>query len=107
MRWLCVLVLLIPCATCVIVKDGDFTFNLEDVKKLKEVLDQELDPESRVQKEISKSSVEKVCTNPNLPDVFERVCVSSEARDVFYRLEQIAAEPDVCDVCAFAACSGC
>ncbi|KAE8600075.1 hypothetical protein XENTR_v10013052 [Xenopus tropicalis] len=105
--WLCALMLLIHCTNCVIVQDGDFTFSLEEVLKLKEVLDQKSVPESRVKREISQSAVQQACANPELPRAFLPVCANPDAQGVFYRLERIASEPDVCDVCAFAACSGC
>ncbi|KAG8430164.1 hypothetical protein GDO86_018339 [Hymenochirus boettgeri] len=83
-------------------KDGDFTFTLDDVKKLKELLDQENQVRSR-----GVSNVGRICEDPNVPAVFKPLCATSHAPEVIHRLEQIALESDVCEVCALAACSGC
>ncbi|XP_053308183.1 guanylin-like [Spea bombifrons] len=99
-RALCLLLLLHFCS-CVIVKDGDFSFPLESVKKLSELLG------SRIKRDISEPEVLKLCTDPRLPEEILPVCASPNAAEVLYRLGQIALNPDVCEVCAFAACTGC
>ncbi|KAM8927915.1 guanylin-like [Pelodytes ibericus] len=85
----------------VIVKDGDFTFPLDSVKQLGTLL-------GRLQNVQSDASpVTKLCAIPELPIEFRDLCKSPDAAAVFTRLGKISLEPDVCDVCAFAACTGC
>ncbi|KAK6477451.1 guanylin-like [Huso huso] len=87
----------------VVVKDGEFTFSLEAVKKLKDLMDRGIRKSSR----IAKTSSEVVCANPALPGEFRAVCQRTDAGMVFSRLATVASHPDVCEICAYAACTGC
>ncbi|XP_063291515.1 guanylin-like [Pelobates fuscus] len=103
---LCVL-LLIHCCTCVIVKDGELAFSLADVKKLKDIFDKFKETHPRVQRDISEMDAHGICGSLKLPAAFLPVCAKPNAAQVFTRLGRIAQNPDICDVCALAACSGC
>ncbi|XP_066547181.1 guanylin [Amia ocellicauda] len=85
------------------VKEGDFTFSLEAVKKLKEVMDASAVKNPR----LAKTSLPASCSDPDLPAEFLPLCQSSRPGMSFYRLALLAEEPDVCEICAFAACTGC
>ncbi|XP_041129107.1 guanylin-like [Polyodon spathula] len=85
----------------VVVKDGDFTFSLEAVKKLKDLMDGVVLKRSRM------SSSAVLCTNPALPEEFRAVCQSTDASMVFSRLRTVADHEDICEICAMAACTGC
>ncbi|MGH0118326.1 UNVERIFIED_CONTAM: hypothetical protein FKN15_048562 [Acipenser sinensis] len=82
-------------------KDGDFTFSLEAVKKLKDLMDGVQLKSSRM------SSSALLCANPALPEEFKAVCQSTGAGMVFSRLETVADHADICEICAMAACTGC
>ncbi|XP_053546890.1 guanylin [Bombina bombina] len=99
--------ILIHISSGVIVKDGDFTFSLDSVKALQKVLDQQVTKLEKVLPKHEHWSAEKLCALNLLPKEFAPVCDSANAQDVFDRLEKIAMEPDICEVCAMAACSGC
>ncbi|KAK6477450.1 guanylin-like [Huso huso] len=83
------------------VVDGDFTFSLEAVKKLKDLMDGVQLKSSRM------SSSAVLCANPALPEEFRAVCQSTGAGMVFSRLETVADHADICEICAMAACTGC
>ncbi|XP_047660223.1 guanylin-like [Tachysurus fulvidraco] len=51
-----------------------------------------------------KTSNVAVCGNPTLPQEFIELCRQSGSSLVFSRLA--AVPPDVCEICAFAACTG-
>ncbi|MEE6482494.1 hypothetical protein FKM82_013255 [Ascaphus truei] len=106
---LCILILIHLCH-CVIVKDEDLYFPLEAIKKLKVILDQKATMSDSAVKAIPHKNIAAlatVCTHPELPKEFVPVCEGPSAMAVFARLEQIADNIDQCDVCAYAACSGC
>ncbi|KAM3920814.1 guanylin [Leptodactylus fuscus] len=92
----------------VMVKVGDFTFPLETVKKLKAVLDDKNQADSPVLSDHIISDQE-ICSNHALPELQE-LCNSNQPTlitETLHGLEQIADNMDACEVCAFAACSGC
>ncbi|KAJ1142582.1 hypothetical protein NDU88_008896 [Pleurodeles waltl] len=125
--------------TCqaVYVKDGDLTFPLESVKKLKELLlevnkgsldetgehspliyenEVHINPldknelaESSREKRAAETKVDfiKVCAHPELPKEFFLICKKAEAPAVIERLMFAIRDADVCEVCASAACAGC
>ncbi|XP_029434779.1 guanylin-like [Rhinatrema bivittatum] len=97
------LLLLADLYSCVVVRDGAFSFSLDDVKKLKDLLPVDLSKFSPRMAAMDGSS--SVCANNELPEVFGHVCKSPRSGDVFKRLAQIPI--DVCEICAYAACSGC
>ncbi|XP_015273319.1 PREDICTED: guanylin-like [Gekko japonicus] len=83
----------------VTVKVGDYSFPLESVKKLK-------DFSSALPAQRSRSAV-SVCDNPKLPEEFQVICTRPKARPLMARLEAIARDSEVCEICANIACSGC
>ncbi|EHA99301.1 Guanylin [Heterocephalus glaber] len=87
----------------VTVQDGDFSFPLESVKKLKDL------------REIQEPAVEgrrklvalPLCSHPGFPEELRLVCREPNAPDILHRLEAIAQDPSTCEICAYAACAGC
>uniref|UniRef100_A0A3P8TXP1 Guanylate cyclase activator 2B n=1 Tax=Amphiprion percula TaxID=161767 RepID=A0A3P8TXP1_AMPPE len=55
--------------------------------------------------ELTKKDVEDVCANRDLPQVFKSVCQEEGRQAVFSTLVRIPL--DVCEICSFAACTGC
>ncbi|XP_069804879.1 guanylin-like isoform X2 [Dendropsophus ebraccatus] len=96
---LCVLLLLlpgVPAKKARKIQVGKFTFLVESVLKLKEVLHGE--------GEDLNNAASEACDNPNLPEEFHVVCVEDDASDIFVKL---AAVDDECEICANPACPGC
>ncbi|KAL4622513.1 guanylin-like [Arapaima gigas] len=87
------------------VKEGDFTFSLDSVKKLKDLMDVRLMKNANPR--LASSSAAALCANPALPEEFKPVCQSKRAAVSFNRLAFVAQNSDVCEICAFAACTGC
>ncbi|XP_017342641.1 guanylin [Ictalurus punctatus] len=89
----------------VIVHEGEFSFSLESVKKLWDILanGESTKPTNR----LSVFSSVKVCENPLLPKEFQPLCQSKNAQVHFSRLALLSRNSDVCELCSFAACTGC
>ncbi|MCI4390211.1 hypothetical protein PGIGA_G00119880 [Pangasianodon gigas] len=84
--------------------DGEYSYSLESVKVLQHLLDSSSVPKQQNPR-LVKTSYSAVCGNPTLPQEFLGLCHQSGSALVFSRL---AAVPmDVCEICAFAACTGC
>uniref|UniRef100_A0A3P8TWS5 Guanylate cyclase activator 2B n=1 Tax=Amphiprion percula TaxID=161767 RepID=A0A3P8TWS5_AMPPE len=77
-------------------------FPLEAVKQLKKLfnLDEKIP-------ELTKKDVEDVCANRDLPQVFKSVCQEEGRQAVFSKLGKVDPERNVCEICSFAACTGC
>ncbi|XP_037005094.1 guanylin [Artibeus jamaicensis] len=85
----------------VTVQDGKFSFSLESVKKLKDLGDLR-QPSRR-----SSGVAPTLCNHPNFPKELGPLCKERNAREVLQRLEAIAEDPNLCEICAYAACTGC
>ncbi|KAF6108984.1 guanylate cyclase activator 2A [Phyllostomus discolor] len=85
----------------VTVQDGKFSFSLESVKKLRDLGD--------LQKLTRRSSavVPNPCNYPNFPKELKPLCKERNAREILQRLEAIAEDSSSCEICAYAACTGC
>nr|XP_006642081.2 PREDICTED: guanylin-like [Lepisosteus oculatus] len=83
------------------VKEGNFTFSLESVKTLKSLMDSSAGRSLR----LAKTSSVAVCDNPALPMEFQPLCHQPGAGMAFFRLASV--DHDICEICAFAACTGC
>ncbi|XP_077113532.1 guanylin [Ranitomeya variabilis] len=106
-RVLCLLAL-IHLSAGVIVKVGDLTFPLESVKKLKEVVDGRTLAEDRAQAD-NIPVYEKICSSHVFPELRD-LCDSEQTAliaETLRGLGRVADNMDACEVCAFAACSGC
>ncbi|NXA08467.1 GUC2A protein, partial [Sapayoa aenigma] len=82
--------------------DGDLKFPLESVKKLKELMDESRTNNPRMAPMASHSP----CEEKSLPAEFQALCKREDAPIIFQRLS-LAAEDDLCELCANAACAGC
>ncbi|XP_004371934.1 guanylin [Trichechus manatus latirostris] len=106
---LCLLGAWAALADGVTVQDGDFSFPLESVKKLKDLQGLQ-DPwigKDRKARSASRSVVPVLCSYPEFPKELEPVCKEPNAQEILQRLEAIAQEPSMCEICAYAACAGC
>ncbi|NWV99506.1 GUC2A protein, partial [Machaerirhynchus nigripectus] len=84
-------------------QDGDLKFSLESVKKLKELMDGNRHINPRMMVPMASYSP---CQEKHLPEEFWPVCKREDAPMIFRRLS-LAAEDDLCEICANAACAGC
>ncbi|XP_066547640.1 guanylin [Amia ocellicauda] len=87
----------------VTVVDGNFAFPLDTVMQLKCLMDGDIGTNPR----LAQTSAAVICANPALPEDFRPVCQSQGADLVFSRLAKVTTQPDLCEICANAACTGC
>ncbi|XP_044130847.1 guanylin-like [Bufo gargarizans] len=104
-RVVCLLAL-IHFSAAVIVKVGDFTFPLETVKKLKEVVDNGKVGDDRAQGDDIKP-YDLICGNHAVPELQDLCDQPDLITQALRGLALVADKMDACEVCAFAACSGC
>ncbi|XP_062889470.1 guanylin-like [Mobula hypostoma] len=101
------LVLALSCLTSILanvmVQEGKYMFPLEDVKKLWTLMS----TQNKSNLDTSGSVSTKLCPCSTLPKVFQSVCSLEDADKVFLRLELLAKSADMCEICAYAACTGC
>ncbi|XP_056591217.1 guanylin family protein [Triplophysa dalaica] len=83
------------------VQEGEFSFSLESVKVLQQLTAQPREQNPR----LAKTSYYSVCASPTLPQEFVPLCMQKGATLSFARLASVPV--DVCEICAFAACTGC
>ncbi|KAL2104181.1 hypothetical protein ACEWY4_001049 [Coilia grayii] len=88
----------------VIVKEGEFSFPLEVVKKLKDFLDN--DP-TVTHNRVGLRYAKAMCMYPGFPQELKPVCQSKDANAALLRLALVTFQMDACEVCAFVACTGC
>ncbi|NXG75176.1 GUC2A protein, partial [Baryphthengus martii] len=84
--------------------DGDLKFSLESVKKLKELMDVNRHISPRMLVPMASYSP---CDEKDLPEEFQSLCKREDAPMIFQRLSLAVGEPDLCEICANAACAGC
>ncbi|NXM01304.1 GUC2A protein, partial [Tyrannus savana] len=84
-------------------QDGDLKFPLESVRKLKELMDGNRPVSPRLAVPVASRAV---CLEKSLPAEFQPLCKREDAHKIFQRLS-LAAEDDLCEICANAACAGC
>ncbi|XP_012502155.1 PREDICTED: guanylin [Propithecus coquereli] len=107
---LCLLGAWAALAEGVTVQDGDFSFSLESVKKLKGLREPQ---EPRIGKfwmlkpMPGESVVPVLCSIPKFPEELEPLCKEPNAQEVLESLKAIANDPNTCEICAYAACAGC
>lgn len=92
-------------------QDGALSFPLEAVKRLKDL--EEL-PQPRLASPLRKlaprpreSAVPNACRNQNFPEALKPLCKEPNAGQILQRLVAIAQDPSTCEICAYAACTGC
>ncbi|KAM4871849.1 guanylin [Thomomys bottae] len=107
---LCLLGVWLTLAGSVTVKDGDFSFPLESVKKLKD-LGKLPEPRPGSLRKLSPLLREPVaprlCSSANFPEELRPLCKEPDVEQILRRLEAIADDPGMCEICAYAACTGC
>ncbi|OBS78817.1 hypothetical protein A6R68_18807 [Neotoma lepida] len=96
-----VLLLLLQSAQSVLIKYDGFQVQLESVKKLNELEEQQAsNPQPK-----TNSLLPAVCYDPALPLDLQPICASQRAASIFKALRTIAT--DECELCANVACTGC
>uniref|UniRef100_A0A8C3WGQ4 Guanylin n=1 Tax=Catagonus wagneri TaxID=51154 RepID=A0A8C3WGQ4_9CETA len=101
---LCLLGVWAALAGGVTVNDGEFSFPLESVKKLKDI--QELQ-KPRNPRNLGGSINTILCNSPKFPEELKPICQEPNSEEILERLESIAQDPSTCEICAYAACAGC
>ncbi|XP_008926931.1 guanylin [Manacus vitellinus] len=96
-------IVLVHSSWAVYVQDGDLKFPLESVKKLKELMDENRPVSPRMVVPVASHTL---CQEKSLPEEFQSVCKREDAPKIFQRLS-LAAQDDLCEICANAACAGC
>ncbi|XP_077167687.1 guanylin-like isoform X2 [Paroedura picta] len=104
---LMLLMLTHSCWSTVHVQDGNSAFPLESVKKMKEILGKEAKAGPASVRSQSPVTFLRLCLNPELPKDLRPVCDREDAPAVFRRLELAVEDPDLCELCVNAACTGC
>ncbi|NXJ15372.1 GUC2B cyclase, partial [Odontophorus gujanensis] len=101
------LLLLVHSSQAVYVQDGNMKFSLESVKKLKELMDENIATNPLMVASKASKANYSLCQDKDLPEEFQPVCKREDADVIFQRLYLVAGETDLCEICANAACSGC
>ena len=108
---LCLLGALAVLVEGVTVQDGDLSFPLESVKKLKglrEVQEPRLVSHKKFAPRLLQPVAPQLCSSHSaLPEALRPVCEKPNAEEILQRLEAIAQDPNTCEICAYAACTGC
>ncbi|XP_078281504.1 guanylin-like [Rhinoraja longicauda] len=87
----------------VMVQDGNYTFPLKDVRQLWALMNTLPNDYPAV----DNFSSHGPCLSSNLSEVFHTVCLSTDAAQVFDRLEKMAVSSDDCEICVHPACTDC
>ncbi|XP_062401086.1 guanylin family protein [Sardina pilchardus] len=87
------------------VNDGGDSFSLESVRVLQELAAPLAGKTMKASPRVSKTGYSAVCAHPTLPQEFVPLCQQEGAAMRFARLS--AVPMDVCEICAFVACTGC
>nr|XP_048290533.1 guanylin [Myodes glareolus] len=107
---LCLLGALAVLVEGVTVQDGDLSFPLESVKQLKD-LKEEPKPRLVSHKRLAARAPQPVtpslCSHPAFPEALKPLCTKPNAEEILRRLRAIAQDPNTCEICAYAACTGC
>uniref|UniRef100_A0A8C4YKS9 Guanylate cyclase activator 2B n=1 Tax=Gopherus evgoodei TaxID=1825980 RepID=A0A8C4YKS9_9SAUR len=82
---------------CVMTLEGEFSFPLEAVKKLKGFLDADARASPRM---MARTSFISVCANPELPKEFKLVCQREDAPIIFNRLSTWQSCKIACSDCS-------
>ncbi|GAA6216853.1 guanylin-like [Lates japonicus] len=85
------------------VEENGLSFSLEAVKRLQELA--EIRGSMGQQSPRLKASTMSLCADPMLPQEFLPICKQRGASASLARLAMVPL--DVCEICAFAACTGC
>ncbi|XP_008065363.1 guanylin [Carlito syrichta] len=104
---LCLLGAWAALADGVTVQDGDFSFSLESVKKLKDLQEPRVGKFRRLESMPGKPVAPTLCNNQKFPEELKPLCKEPNSQDILHRLEVIAEDPSMCEICAYAACTGC
>ncbi|XP_077459517.1 guanylate cyclase activator 2B-like [Stigmatopora argus] len=103
LAWVALLVLVLGRdAQAVQVQENGLSFSLEAVKRLQEMFE---DAPMPMQNPRLRANLPSMCDNPMLPQELLPLCKQKGASASLARLAMVPL--DVCEICAFAACSGC
>ncbi|XP_031232750.1 guanylin [Mastomys coucha] len=106
---LCLLGALAVLVEGVTVQDGDLSFPLEAVKQLKDLREVQ-EPRLVSRKKFPPRLLQpeaQLCSHSAFPEALKPVCEKPNAEEILQRLEAIAQDPNTCEICAYAACTGC
>ncbi|XP_005083901.1 guanylin [Mesocricetus auratus] len=105
---LCLLGALAVLVEGVTVQDGDLSFPLESVKQLKDLKEvPELVSHKRFAPRPPVPLVPRLCSYTAFPEALRPLCKKPNAEEILQRLKAIAQDPNTCEICAYAACTGC
>ncbi|KAL1777169.1 guanylin [Sigmodon hispidus] len=107
---LCLLGAFAVLADGVTVQDGDLSFPLESVKQLKdlqEVPEPLLASPKRFSPRLFQPVMPQLCSHSAFPEALRPLCKKPNAEEILQRLKSIAQDPNTCEICAYAACTGC
>ncbi|XP_004443201.1 PREDICTED: guanylin [Ceratotherium simum simum] len=90
----------------VTVQEGESSFSLESVKKLKDLRELQA-PSIRNRRKADGCLAPILCRYPNSPEELKPICQQPGAQQILQRPETIAQDPSMCEICAYAACAGC
>ncbi|XP_057641329.1 guanylin [Chionomys nivalis] len=107
---LCLLGALVVLAEGVTVQDGDLSFPLESVKQLKDLQEEpkvRLVSHKRLAARLAQPVTPSLCSHSAFPEALKPLCQKPNAEEILRRLKAIAQDPNTCEICAYAACTGC
>ncbi|XP_036033394.1 guanylin [Onychomys torridus] len=107
---LCLLGALAVLVEGVTVQDGDLSFPLESVKQLKdlqEVPEPLLVNHKKFAPRLAVPVAPRLCSHAAFPEALKPLCKKPNAEEILKKLKAIAQDPNTCEICAYAACTGC
>ncbi|TMS15802.1 Guanylin [Larimichthys crocea] len=93
-------------STAVTVTEGDFQFSLESVKALGALMTGD-DSSAEQALRLMEAKTAALCSHPALPEDFKPLCLRKDAGASLARLVFVATRYDSCEICEYAACTGC
>ncbi|XP_028266796.1 guanylin-like [Parambassis ranga] len=100
------IVVLIQLSSAVVVKEGNFHLSLDSVKALGALMTAQ-DTSAEQDLRLMEAKATALCSHPALPEDFRPLCLRKDAGASLVRLGVVAAHIDACEICEYAACTGC
>ncbi|XP_059110864.1 guanylin [Peromyscus eremicus] len=107
---LCLLGALAVLVEGVTVQDGDLSFPLESVKQLKDLKEAPeplLVNHKKFAPRLAAPVAPGLCSHSAFPEALKPLCKKPNAEEILKKLQAIAEDPNICEICAYAACTGC